>query len=656
MISIFVLAMLIALSGCVGTVEKSSSTMTDSSVPIANIINFSGVTRVVPISDSRLEVFFRRASGGSGKYVYEFYIGEQPVRYVPSDAFDIADNELKYTVTNLDLATTYSVRVEVRDARVNDPRIAPRSNNQKYLTARTFSNEVCDFNGISSIENMPGEDGRNSLRIRWIPATIITPQTANRAPLSYEIVLLKDGIASGKDQGTGIQLVNAQFDDQTLLPINGRYAYTVNFTPGLNETIVGGLGPDYNYKVRVRCLHRASIPDTFDSALRGEQNSNILRWYTLSDEAPTYEPRQIQYELRSGFDGYSGMRITWGPVIGAFSHFRTYLTTGIFDEKMIGPVCSREGEVICEKTNYDQNEVIITGLTEKRVYKVVLMICMTNDCSRRVKAKEGTVTTQPPAAKVYPLQGFELYTDPQNVGAIKFEVIPPDLKTGYLDNYIIQYRKGTSADRQWFDSSNQFTIDPYDIENDTSLTLRGLTFGALDDIYEFKILGQLNGLTYSPSTEVAPVIVNLKAEAGSLFAGPNKSNFKGISSVLAKDNGMIEVKWEVPKPASGFYTHYDFYLSNCASCNPMDTESNSFIYSFNREAVEATCLIKDSQTKECSQFLSVSQDERIRLSLSTSFISPLAPLGRLPTVINTCYWECQKGTVGFSCNLAGSCQ
>jgi hypothetical protein len=651
----FVLFILLVLSSCVGTVEQSTSTMTDTQTPVADIIKFSGVNRVVAISDTRLEVFFNKATGGSGKYVYEFYIGEQPVQYVPSDVFEATLNELKYTVTNLELATDYSVRVEVRDASVTDPKLAPRSNNQKYVTAKTFTHEVCNFNGISSVENMPGEDGRNSLRIRWSPAAIISPTTAPRAPLSYEIVLLKDGIASGPLQGTGDTVVNAQFDNQTLLPINGRYSYIVTYFAGLNETVVTGLTPNYSYKVRVRCLHRASINDSFDLSLRSELNSNIIRWSTLSEDAPVYDSRQIKFELLNGAEGFSGIRATWGQVIGAFSHFRTYATLSPFNENMIQAICKREEG--CEQTSYNKNESIVTGLTAKQLYYTTLVICLTSNCSQRVKAKEGTLTTEPIAARVTGVQDLELYYDLENFGAVKLKIDPPDLSSGHLDDYLIEFRKGLSADRQWMNAEEEFTIDPYDIKTAREITLRGLTFGTNQDVFEFKVSGRLGNAISRPAPE--PVTsVNLSGASGSSFAGPNKDNFKGIKQVTVNSfgTGLINIAWEMPRAGTGFYTHYDFYLSNCTTCNPIDPSSNAFIYSIYRDSIETVPSSCSPVTRVCQQTFSVSEDSRIRIGLATSFISPLISGGMLPVVSNTCYWDCQTVSGNFTCNLAGSCQ
>ncbi len=648
---VLLFSILILLSSCVGTVEDSSSAMTETSPPVTDTINFSGVTNVSGISDTRLEVFFPRATGGSGKYVYEIYVGDRPVIYVPSDAFPLALTELKYTVTDLTLAMQYAVRVEARDASAKDPKVAPKSNNQKYVLGKTYSNEVCDFSGISSVENLPGEDGKNSLRIRWTPATIVTPITHSRSPGLYEVVLIKDGISRGA--GPGQILVDAQFDDQSLLPDQGRHAYTVNYVPGVNEAVVRGLTPNYNYKIRVRCLHRGTINDKFDPTLRGEQNSNVLRWATLSDDPPDFNQSDINFELLPSYAGYSGLRVTWGEVIGAFSHFRVYVTESVLASTHILPNCSRDGDIICEKINYDGNQGLVTGLKARTPYKAYLLICLDFSCSngRRVIASTKDITTQPKAATIKGFSGFQLNYALSDFGAITFSIEPPDFTTGVLDNYKIEFRR--KGQDNWTDvtADVDFSIDPYDIESATSLVLRGLTFGTKEDIFEFKLSGEIDSKPIAPFPPIPPLVVDLSDGEQSLFRGPSKEDFLGITKVDVVPGGgdtnrLVEVSWIVPRSNKGFYSHYDFYLSSCSSCNPLE-DINSLVISYHRDFGESNCTLTDMGNK-CTQTFSVSEDSPFRIALATRFETPFTPSGRLKTVINTSIWECKKAEI-FSC-------
>ncbi len=67
------------LSGCVGQIEdtKKDTTVSDRKNP-GSVVSFQGIDAVVPISNSKVEVYFYQATGGSGKYSYQVYVGDDP--------------------------------------------------------------------------------------------------------------------------------------------------------------------------------------------------------------------------------------------------------------------------------------------------------------------------------------------------------------------------------------------------------------------------------------------------------------------------------------------------------------------------------------------------------------------------------------------------
>ena len=77
MIKRWKLGLIICLStllvSCVGTVQESNSNITDIGSAYNPVVSFSGIHTATAISDTKVEVFFYPASGGSGKYIYDLY-------------------------------------------------------------------------------------------------------------------------------------------------------------------------------------------------------------------------------------------------------------------------------------------------------------------------------------------------------------------------------------------------------------------------------------------------------------------------------------------------------------------------------------------------------------------------------------------------------
>lgn len=647
----FFLIQLIAflIAGCVGTVEEGKAPSTETSPPIANNIKFDGVKQVVPISDTKLEIKFDRAEGGSGKYIYQIYIGELPPVYVPSENFNPLETTLKYTAFNLSLGTKYSVRVEVRDASITDAKVAPISNNLKYDFGTTFTNEVCDFRGISDVQNMPGDEGRTSFKIKWAQAGLSSSNLADGYPASFEVILIAKGFASTlPGQTNPIDLVEESFDNQTLSPQQGRYVFSVGHLSGVNEFIARGLMPNYNYNIRVRCLHRVSIDSKFEPNLRSELNTNTVRASTLS-QSISFDDSTINYGRLAGAAGFTGIKGTWGTIAGAFNHIRIYSSPLNERPLIFDPTCLRSNN--CEKFDFTSREGIITGLSPGVTYYLSFYICLNQSCSERGVYGEIIPLSTTPSVINATGNSFKLSYEPQEIGTIRLQMILPNFQQGFIDEYKVEYRKSGSP--TWIDTQNiisQISLDPYDIFTATELVLRGVGIGGSDDEYEFKVTGkQLSSESITPAI-FGPVI--LSPTLNTLLSGPKNNEFQGISNILI-DVSTIQIKWT--KPSAGFYSHYDFYVcdtsnNDCTSSNPVALSKliNEPSLSIYRD--EISCL-----GNSCSKNFSINRTQRIRIGLTTSFYSPFVLDGMLPRISNTGYWECGLLGLYYTCSCKGTC-
>ena len=115
--SYFILLCLFSLVGCVGTVQETKRPYSKVEEGPKSTVSFQGIAAANAISDSRIEVFFFPAEGGSGKFTYDIYVGSSPLPVsVPSDVL-MPDYRgmLKFTLTGLNRLSSYQIKVDIRD-------------------------------------------------------------------------------------------------------------------------------------------------------------------------------------------------------------------------------------------------------------------------------------------------------------------------------------------------------------------------------------------------------------------------------------------------------------------------------------------------------------------------------------------------------------
>lgn len=643
----FLISLIGTLCSCVGTIDNSASNLTDTSNATPSEIKFAGVSKIIPISDSKLEIYFPKATGGSGKYTYEVYVGDLPAKEIPWDILDKQSGPRKVTISNLLKATRYAVKVEARDAFPEDPSSIPRSNNQKFLLGTTFSNEVCKFNGISAIENVPGEAGKDSLRIKWVPAEFNSlDQLDIKNPTTYKVTMAKvDGPGEYSDS------IENVLNDSSLAAISGRYEFNIPFVVGSNETTIRGLPPDSYFFTRVRCVHRGSVQNEFQPEQIGEANNNVIFGKTLSNEAPSISEETIKFNLMPGRDGYTGVRISWGEIVGAFSHIRVYARPSGSPPVMPGETCIRSD--FCEKVNFDETELYFTGLEPNTAYDFQWIICLTYNCQESAISDgafigpTGNLTTTPPNASFNGVTSFSLDYTPGNFGTVHLQFDLPDFNTGFVDNYVVKVRKNSVGNfENLIESGLDITLDEdYDVLTDTEVTLRNVRFGSNFDKYEFQIYTQINGLEFGNSSVVT---IDLTPNPGSDLATPSLSDFRGLNKDLSIATGnYLRARWTIP--VKGFYNYYDFYLTKCngpneqfdSSCSPF-TSNSKITHSIPREEIEG-----NSNTIE--YLFPVDITENFKIGIIPSFYFPTIVSGKLNSVINRCTWTCQNSSGTFTC-------
>jgi len=545
-----VLFILLLLSSCVGTVQDTVPSYTNvKDAPVAPL-NFPGVTKAVAISDTRVEVFFYPAAGGSGKYTYDVQVGNDPYPIsIPSDVL-VPDYRglLRTTLTGLQRLSTYNIKVEVRDQQST---VQSKSGVIKAVT--TFSNEVADFGGITSAYNTAGEDGKTSIKVRWTPARAsggLTKQPWD--PKEYEVVAVD-----------AEKLTPADMDVNTT---TDRWVARLVNNPANNEYIMRGLSPGKRYYVRMRCLHQTSEDDVYDPKKRGEQNTNYVVISTISDDPSNlvFQPSSFGVSLAPGEQGLNAVIGSWTAATGVFDHFRLYynetspggVASGTVPALCLNPSLSA-GPVYCKRAEYYETTTPITGLKPYTSYDVVLVLCRKVDCADpdTVRSPVRTIITDPSTPSFNGIRDVTMATSLEQVGNLYLKYDPPNFTSGYFDGLIIKHRRttdGSDPEVEITTSTSPGNID-YNFLTQNTVTIFGIDY--LDPnpycftIYPFKYDNAL-----PPSKIEFPN--NIWKCVQPKIDPPTATQFPGL--VRARNSGSaVTLDWLAP--TAGIFAEYELY-------------------------------------------------------------------------------------------------
>lgn len=547
-------SILLMCISCVGTVQDAKQNYSKiNDAPVAPIA-FAGILNAIPISDSRIEVFFYPASGGSGKYTYDIILGSATSAIsIPSDVLkpDFR-GMLKYTITGLDRLSTHAIKVEVRD---NDTDVQSTSNIIKTVT--TFDNLVADFNGISSASNTPGQDGKDSIKVRWTPARTSGGLTKKEwDPKSYEIVLVD-----------AERLTPNDMDVTSYGPADGRYVFGINHDSSVNEYIVRGLPSEKRFYVRMRAIHEASIDDVYNPRKRSELNTNYVTIATLSADLTdiNFQTDAFSVALAPGEQGLNAIVSSWIAAQGVFDHYRLYyseagggVSTGSFPTLCLSPLVSPPGETVyCKKVDFRSSSSPITGLKPYTAYEVVLVLCATTDCPswQRIVAPVRTIITDPNTPTFNGLREIGIAKSLDELGNLYLKYDPPNFTSGYFDGLVLKMRRTTNGSDAEIEISTGTTPVYYNNYNfllDNQITLRGISYLAVEPycftLYPFK--WNTDGMSRREFPNDIWKCVSPKPEASTA------EQFRGLGAGYTEGN-IITLMWDSPE--IGVFSHYELF-------------------------------------------------------------------------------------------------
>ncbi|HXH73742.1 MAG TPA: hypothetical protein VNJ08_02185 [Bacteriovoracaceae bacterium] len=550
------LFMSVLLAGCVGTVQDATQSFSKINEAPKSSLSFAGISSATAISDSRIEVFFFPAIGGSGKYIYDVMIGNAP--FPISTPSEVVKPDfrglLKITLTGLSRLTTYQIKVEARD---KESPVQSTSGIIKNVT--TFDNLVSDFHGISSAFNTPGQDGKDSLKVRWTPAAVSGSLSKKEYdPKTYEIVLVDSERLTPLDM------------DLPLTPGDGKWVFSLNHDDSVNEYIVRGLPSKTLFYIRMRAIHEGSVEDVYDPRKRGERNTNYITISTLSDDLADidFKGDSLAVSLAPGEQGLHSIYGTWGRATGVFDHFRLYYSelgggvgSLILPDLCLTPLVSDPlATVFCKRATYDADNAPITGLKPYTLYEVVLVLCATTQCpvDKRIISPVRTITTDPSFPAFNGIkEDIKSATSLADIGTLKIKFDPPNFTAGYFDGLILRMRRTNLDDGSDIEITEVTTPvyhDNYNFLATYEVVVNGIDYLSNDPycftLFPFK--WDVDGITKRESPNGVWRCVQPRPIA------PTELQFLGFAEASTQED-IVTLTWV--EPLVGVFSHYEIFWS-----------------------------------------------------------------------------------------------
>lgn len=541
----------LSLVSCVGTVQETASSVTDIGATQTFSLNFNGLGQATAISDSRVELTFLPAGGGSGKYIYDIYIGSTPTPIsVPSDILkpDFRGN-LRYTVTGLDIMTTYQFKMEVRDQITS-----AYSNTGVIRTTKTFTNSVCNFDGVGSLSNMPGQDGKDSILVRYTTprsSGSLTPEPDD--PLKYELVLIDAEKFTPADM------------DVEASPAQGKWVFNWTHFNNMNQYVARGVQPNTKFYARLRCLHQGTKDDVYNPQMRGEMNNNYVEISTLSDklEDILFDTTSFKVNMTNGVSGLSTVNTIWTKASGVFDHYRLYygkqgsgLSAGLLPDLCLNEASSPAGaNIFCKKIPYSSFTTLLAGLTPYATYEFRLVLCQMTSCLgspvQRIISEPVTITLDP-ATLFTGITKLQAATDLDQTESITIEYEDPSQSGAFFDGLILKMRRtldGSDVEVEITENTAPVYFRTFDPMNSTSFQVQGINYLS-EEPYCFRLYPYKwdeTGLVKREFENQNWKCINPKVDS------PTAVAFRGFKSGIASGE-YVTLDWNAP--TSGYYTNY----------------------------------------------------------------------------------------------------
>ncbi len=577
-----ILALLFALVSCVGTIEDKNPAITKPAEVGTENVAFNGLSRAIPISNARVELYFNPAPGSPDSLTYLIYINNSssPIEVKGGALESNPVGEYRYTVTGLFTNTLYQFRVGVRDAATGE-----QSKNDKSLSAKTFSNITATFNGVSSAEAAPGIDGRTSIIVKWIPAvtlssSIFSPRITD--PIAYEVRYMStsDGnILTLNDVGNPnvtTQILPSAVNSST----NGSIE---------RERLISGLAPDTQYYFQVRAIHKSWGDFRDDPTYLYERNTRVVIAKTRSlDEEFDFNGRSLSISAPPGQDGFSRADLRWSSAIGPYVHYRLYY-------QVAAPANADEAELDQLVDPYDSDSINLlnedasnytiinpgavffrlTNLTSFAYYHVKLVACLSIQCNANERQVSDLMLYRvvPKIAAFEGLTAIQNPTDVNNLDRLNLTFEPAVTSVGVLNalevycyssiddsSPVLVPIGSTIADgtKQNCDGLGRLTPNPVNLVEYATfnrIEINGVRFvgATTENNYCLAVIPAITNANYTERSFENAVVKCTRPE----LSLPSVDQFPGAIEGCSVTSDTINVRWI--QPQGGLYSNFKVF-------------------------------------------------------------------------------------------------
>ena len=379
-ISSIQLLLLFVLTACVGSIEDASKQKSNSIIQKAVELNFEGVSQAVAVSNSKIQVAFKPATGGSGNYSYLIYLNgkmDTPAASIDSSTALIDVNEqVQALVPELATGTNYTVMIKAYDLTYD-----VTDGNTTTLNVQTLSEELPNFNGVKAVSNVAGDAGKTSLQVNWTKASSGLVSTGPSGNDEHDI------------SGYNIYYGTSPTALDNVIPV--ALAETQSY-------IINGLIEGTTYYVRVRAKDSATPNNNEDL------NTVYLSQKTLTDKPIVFSGIK-SVEIPKDRTGYHNIKVNWNAGSGNFNSYKIYVSTTV--EAFNGVPSSwnsADFESITKISDTTINSKSVYVNNSNTLYYAAVVACAlvgSNDCNNYAGfGVTKNITTTPP---VVPFGGIK---------------------------------------------------------------------------------------------------------------------------------------------------------------------------------------------------------------------------------------------------------
>jgi len=566
------------LVSCVGTIEKVKE-LNNSVVYDTSKISFGGIITGEVMGHDRVRLSFKKASGGSGNFSYRAYKDGDTAVAASVLGSDLIEDELGLCyliVSGLTKGTTYSFQLKAYDQvdLVEDY-------NTVMLTLTMTTLVYPTFNGVNTVENVPGVAGTNSLKLTWIAAT------------PGEIPTIEDPVNGNPYAIAGYRIYVGTSETEVKNKITAKDYYLPSVTdPTQTSVTIAGLQSATKYYIAIRAYDSANI--------REDLNIQIKTKSTLNATSPiVFAGVDVASSgIVAGQYGFSQINVVWDAGSGPYDHYRVYSTK----KPMAGftPGLAEADADITTTILSDINltSTTLTNLEANSLYYVGVVACkgVLNvgtgqlDCiSYAGHTAYMAIQTSPDVAVFAGLVAATLPLGEAGITSVSLNWSNPDSSAGYWEAIeIYSIDPALKANPPTIPSSTALKKTVSSEEGILSWTDENLTPGT-----EYCYMAKAVIVNYLPKRYDSNVRVVC---ATPKWSSPSFNGIKSSCSDLTPTG--VTVSWATPSPLGTFH-HYELYYREGTSLS-----ASTFF---------TTCLAGDAS---CTK-LSVALDTSVTTTLAS---------------------------------------